>query len=126
MAVQLIVVEYWPGQKKYVKSGTLCFVVESLKPLTSVPYILTFGPKNVAPAIATDLHVKTTTDMVEITTSRVGNPTAARGKRHLLHTGLTAGGARPNGGHAFGHGRLGTWQRADGRPEVGNGMQRLN
>lgn len=72
VAAQLTDIEYWPGDKKHVKSARLCFIVEGLKPLASAQYTLTYGPKKATPPVATDLQVKATSRQVEITTSQVG------------------------------------------------------
>ena len=71
LPAQLSDVEYWPGKARYVKSGRLCFVVESLKPLTAATYALTYGKKS-ATATAGDLQVKADKDRAEITTSLIG------------------------------------------------------
>ena len=72
VAAQLADIEYWPGKKEYVKAARLCFIVPSLKPLSSVEYTLSFGKERAKNAVTTDLQVKRANDYVEITTGKVG------------------------------------------------------
>ena len=70
--VQLSNIETWPNSQ-FVKSATLAFVVDSLPPLATNSYQVSYGPvavKDAAPAA--DLRVTVTEANVEAVTSRFG------------------------------------------------------
>ncbi len=71
VAVQLSAVEFWPGTRS-VKSAQLSFLVDTLPPLATNSYTVTYGGAPSQIAVATDLASHPGDATVEITTSRLG------------------------------------------------------
>lgn len=69
--VQLSDIATWPGAAKTIQSATLTFVAEKLDPLASRNYTLAVAPST-APAITTDLVVKTEAAHIELATRGIG------------------------------------------------------